>query len=83
MGCHVMLRFYFHIRDKSALIPDNEGAVFSSFSEAHHEGIKLARRIAADMHVGGDSFRGLVIEITDSNGAVFENVALTDDHSDL
>jgi hypothetical protein len=78
-----MPRFYFHIRDTSGLIPDKTGADFNSLSEAHHEGIKLAKCMAGDLHDVGDAIDGQVIEVADADGNVLETVALRDFHPDL
>lgn len=71
-----MPHFYFHIRDKSGLILDDRGAEFDSLSEAHHEAIKLAKSVVAEMYEIGDVVDGQAIEISDASGAVFESVPL-------
>ena len=71
-----MPHYYFHIRDKSRLIRDERGAEFDSLSEAHHEAIKLAKSVVAEMHEVGDVVAGQAIEVSDASGAVLETIPL-------
>ena len=63
-----MPRFYFHIRDSGGLIRDDNGAEFDSLSEAHHEAIKMAKSVVAEMYDIGDVVDGQSIEISDEIG---------------
>lgn len=72
-----MPRYYFHIRDSGGLIRDENGAEFDSLSEAHHEAIKLAESMMAEIHEVGDVAAGQSIEVSDASGAVLQFVPLS------
>jgi hypothetical protein len=68
------MRFYFHIRDKSGLIPDEEGSELSGISEAIEEALLSARDFAADDLRRGTPITRRDIEIVDEDGVLLETI---------
>lgn len=75
-GADQMPRYFFHIRDGSHLIPDDEGMEFSDFELAEVEGYSSARDLAtADLW----TLRRLgsyAVEITDDDGDMMKRIVV-------
>jgi hypothetical protein len=65
-----MRRFFFHIRDGSSLISDDEGMEFADASAVENEARLSANDIASQYMRANRSTVGLKIEVESDSGAV-------------
>ena len=73
-----MGRYYFHVRNESGLLSDEEGRDLADLNHARRVAIKGARSlICAEVEAGALDLRGC-IEIADAAGAVLMVVAFTE-----
>ena len=69
-----MARYYFHIREESRIIPDDEGMELSDIQEAWMEANLSADDIARTACQNGFSTGPCTIEIADQTGRVLGTV---------
>jgi hypothetical protein len=67
-----MPKYYFHIRDGSALIEDLEGMELPDIGSVHTEAIEAAREIMADRIRSGKTVDGQEFLVFDEDGRQVE-----------
>ena len=72
------MRFYFNIRDRNGLIPDQEGGEFPDIGAARREARASARDFAADDLRAERPIHGRSIEIANADGQVLDVFAVRD-----
>jgi uncharacterized protein DUF6894 len=70
-----MPRYFFHINQPGiALIRDDEGQVFEDLASARQEAMASINDLAGEAMKGGDSVKGLLIQVVDVDGVVLTSV---------
>lgn len=71
-----MPRYFFHVRNRNIRVPDEEGMDFPDYEAALHEARESARDLLLQCIRNREDATLAELEITDSNGSVFERVKL-------
>lgn len=74
--CGGMPRYYFHMRDGSQLLPDNEGSELYDLNAAKTEALAAAADILVARIQAGRPLGDAVFEIADETGAVVMSIPL-------
>jgi hypothetical protein len=73
-GARVMPRYFFHVREGSALHRDAEGQELPDAEAARREAINSSREMLGEKLLHGGSLNGRSIEIADETGHVVDVV---------
>jgi hypothetical protein len=63
-----MGRYFFHIKKKGRLDPDDTGVELADAEAAYNEAVKAARGMSRDAAFSGKDVSGQRFEVTDSEG---------------
>ena len=64
------MRYYFHIRAKEGLVPDDDGMEFDTVDAAREEALQSRRELSRESWDTGPQGRLLSIDVVDQTGTV-------------
>jgi len=73
-----MPRYYFHVRDHTRAIIDEEGIELPDLEAAREEAVAAARELMSQSILKGESCDGRVFDIADVQGCVVLSVPFSD-----
>jgi hypothetical protein len=71
-----MSRYFFHIRDRDALVVDEEGIELASLEMAREEAAKSVRDLRSEADFAGENIDHQIIEVADGKGVVCHTTRL-------